>query len=78
MNIQKLWTKLFADNNEADEIALHVSGATVRHKNPFEEIEVPRNEEEFTEEFVDKWVVPFYINSLSNSDDTTIKAFADG
>ena len=77
MNIQKLWTKLFTNNNEADEIALHVTGATVRHKNPFEEIEVPRNEEEFTEEFVDKWVVPFYMNSLSNSDDTTIKTFAD-
>ena len=77
MNIQKLWTKLFANNNEADEIALHISGATVRHKNPFEEIEVPRNGEEFTEEFVDKWVVPFYMNSLSNSDDTVIKAFAD-
>ncbi len=77
MPFKKLWTKLFTQNNEADEIALHVSGATVRHKNPFEDIEVPRNEEEFTEEFVDKWVVPFYMNSLSNSDDTTIKAFAD-
>lgn len=77
MNIQKLWTKLFSNNTEADEIALHVSGAIVRHKNPFDEIAVPRNEEEFTEEFVDKWVVPFYMSSLSNSDDTTIKTFAD-
>ncbi len=77
MNIQKLWTKLFANNNEADEIILHVSGATVRHKNPFESIEVPRNQEEFTKEFVDKWVIPFYMKGLSNSDDTTIKIFAD-
>jgi hypothetical protein len=77
MHIKKLWTKLFAKNNEADEIALHVSGATVRHKNQFEDIEVPRNEEEFTKEFVGRWVLPFYMNSLSNSDDTTIKAFAD-
>jgi len=76
MNIQKLWTKLFSDNNESDEIALHVSGATVRHTNPFENIEVPRNQEDLTEEFIDKWVVPFYMNSLSNSDDATIKAFA--
>ena len=59
MHIKKLWTKLLSQNTEADEIALHVSGATVRHKNPFEDIEVPRNEEEFTKEFVDKWVVPF-------------------
>lgn len=77
MPFKKLWTILFTKNNEADEIALHVSGATVRHKNPFEDIEVPRNEEEFTEEFVDKWVVPFYMSILSNSDNTTIKAFAD-
>ncbi len=77
MNIQKLWTKLFTQNNEAEEIALHVSGATVRHKNPFENIEVPRNDQKFTEDFVDKWIAPFYMNSLSNSDDTTIKVFAD-
>jgi hypothetical protein len=46
-------------------------------KNPFEQIEVPRNEEEFTEEFLNKWVVPFYMNNLSIADDTTIKVFAD-
>jgi hypothetical protein len=77
MSLKNLWTKLFTQNDEADEIALHVLGATVRHKNPFGDIEVPGNEEEFTEEFVNKWVVPFYMNSLSNADDKTIKAFAD-
>ena len=77
MNIKRLWTKLFSKNDENIEIALHVSGATVRHNNPFEEIEVPRIDEEFTEEFIYKWVVPFYMRSLSNSNDLTIKAFAD-
>lgn len=77
MSFKKLWTKLFTHNDETDEIELHVSGATVRHRNPFESIEVPRNEEELSEDFVEKWVVPFYMNSLSNADETTIKAFAD-
>lgn len=76
MSFKQLWTKLFTHNEETDEIALHVSGATVRHRNPFENIEVPRNEEELSGEYIDKWVVPFYMNSLSNSDEQTIKAFA--
>lgn len=77
MNIKKLWTKLFTQNNEADDIALHISGATFRHRNPFEDIEVPRSDEEFTKEFIDKWVVPFYMNILSNPDESTIKTFGD-
>ncbi len=77
MSFKKLWAKLFTQNDEPDEFALHFSGATVRQKNPFENIEVPRNEEEFTKDFFDKWVAPFYMNSLSNSNDLTIKTFAD-
>ena len=77
MNFQKLWTKLFSKNSETDAIALHVAGATVRHKNPFEKIEVPRNNEDLSKEFIDKWVVPFYMTTLSNSDEKTINIFAD-
>jgi hypothetical protein len=77
MSIKKLWTKLFTQSDETDEIALHVSGTTVRHRNPFEAIEVPRNDEELSEGLIKRWVVPFYMNSLSNADETTIKTFAD-
>lgn len=77
MNLKEIWTKFFTTNNQTEEIALHVSGATVRHRNPFEDIEVPRNSEELSEEFINKWVIPFYMTSLSNVDDTTIKPFAD-
>ena len=56
---------------------LHVSGATVRHRHPFESLEVPRNEQDLSRNFIDKWVVPFYMTSLSNADDTTILMFAD-
>lgn len=77
MNFQKLWTKLFTRNDETDEIALHVSGATVRHRNPFEDLEVPRNEQDLSREFIDKWVVPFYMPNLTNADDVTILMFAE-
>ena len=39
---------------EMDDIGLHVAGATVRHKNPFESIEVSRNEEELSQEFISR------------------------
>lgn len=42
MKIKKLWTKLFAPRYETEAIALHVAGATVQHRNPFEYIEVQR------------------------------------
>jgi hypothetical protein len=77
MKLNNLWSKLFTKNKEAEEIALHIAGATVRHRNPFEKIEVPRNKEELSEEFIDKWVLPFYMNGLSNADEATIKNFAD-
>jgi len=77
MNSNKLWTKLYTRNEEADEIALHISGATTRHRNPFENIEVPRNEEDLTQQFLDKWVIPFYMNGLSIGGQDTIIAFTD-
>lgn len=75
MSSKRLWNKLFKRNSEADEIALHVSGATVRHRNPFENIVVPRNKGELDEEFIEKWVVPFYMTSLSDIDDQTLNTF---
>jgi hypothetical protein len=77
MDFRKIWTKLFSKNEETEEIELHVSGATVRHRNPFENIAVPRNEEALSQEFMDKWVTPFYMTDLSNPGNSTIKAFAD-
>jgi hypothetical protein len=77
MNIRKLWTKLFIRNNEADEIALHVSCATVRHRNPFESIEVNRNDFELNQDFINKWVAPFYSPGLGIVDEDKIAAFAN-
>lgn len=61
MKFLNLWTKLFTSKSEKEAIALHVAGATVRHRNPFENIEVPRNDDELSDEYIEKWVVPFYM-----------------
>jgi hypothetical protein len=77
MWLKKFWTKLFAKKNKPDEIALHISGATVRHESPFDSIEVPRNKNELTQEFIEKCGVPYFMNGLPISDDATVKIFAN-
>lgn len=77
MALNKLWTKFFTRNEEKDEIALHVSGATVRHRSPFENLDVPRNENELPQELIDKFVIPFYMSSLSTLDESTIPQFVE-
>ncbi len=56
---------------------MHNAGATVRHRNPFEEIVVPRNDFDLSRDFFDKWVNPFYMTHLFNVDDKTAKMFCD-
>ncbi|MBX0289810.1 hypothetical protein K3G63_05135 [Hymenobacter sp. HSC-4F20] len=75
MSFTKLWQKLFNHADEATELALHVAGATVRHRNPFEKLEAYRNEEEITEEFIEKWVIPFYMTSINRLDSQTLENF---
>ena len=77
MTFSKLWQKLFNKNDEATEIALHVSGATVRNKSPFDDLEVYRNEEELSEDFIEKWVMNFYMVSINNLDDESFKSFVN-
>ena len=74
--MKKNWTKLFSKKTPKEEIELHVAGATVRHRNPFEDWEVPRNEDELTREFTEQWVIPFYMNDFSNLEETTLMSFA--
>lgn len=52
--------------NEAEEIRLHVAGATVRHNGLFGNLPVPVNAEGLSEEFIEKWVVPFYMSCFSD------------
>jgi hypothetical protein len=53
-----------------------VAGATSRSHNPFEQIAAHRNPEELSDEFIDQWVMPFYMVSLARLDDQTFTAFA--
>jgi len=48
---------------------LHSAGATVIHRNPYESIKVNRNDYELSDDFHNKWVVPFYIEILSLSEE---------
>jgi hypothetical protein len=52
----------------SDEIKLHIAGATVRHSNPFEELNSYINRVEISQSFREKWVIPFYfeLNNQSN------------
>ena len=67
-----LYRTLFAskkmDEKTKKNIELHVSGATVRHRNPFEKLESYTSEREIDEDFIKKWVLPFYMVGLNSSD----------
>lgn len=75
MSLSKLWQQLFTTNDEETDIALHIAGATSRHQNPFESLTTHRNQEEPSEEFIDKWVMDFYMVSIANLDDKTFNTF---
>ena len=46
------------------DIELHTAGATVRHAGPYSELEVPVVMENPEQEFIDRWIKPFYMTNL--------------
>lgn len=50
------------NEKELEAMKLHVAGATVQHKSPFEELKSFKNDFELSEDFIKKWVSPFYMN----------------
>ena len=56
------------DENFNKAIELHSAGATVRHKSNFEDLNTHRNEFKLNQEFLIKWVGPFYME-IGNYDD---------
>lgn len=44
-----------------NQINLHSAGAIVQHKTPFENLVSYQNDTELTQEFIEKWVNPFYM-----------------
>lgn len=45
-------------------IARHVAGATVVHKSPFSDLKTPFKTKSLSEDFISKWVAPFYLERL--------------
>lgn len=64
--MKHLWKKLFSKQDIKTQVELHSAGATVRHINPFVDLEVPRNSDKLNKEFIDKWVNPHLTFGFSN------------
>ncbi len=56
-------------SKKLNDAELHSAGATVRHKSPFESLNSHKNEDEITQEFREKWVIPFYLKLRNRSDE---------
>jgi hypothetical protein len=54
--------------SQLDLVALHSAGATVRHRSPFAELDVPVLSPGSDAEFMRKWVVPIYMDWLVTPD----------
>ena len=52
--------------NKLKSIFLHSAGATVRHEEVFSNLEVVANENSLSDEFIQKWVAPFYMWGVDN------------
>lgn len=53
-------------NDLNEQIKLHSAGAIVRHNSTFEELHPYKNVDELSQDFIDTWVVPFYM-SIGNT-----------
>lgn len=51
-----------------NDIELHIAGATVRHKSPFDDLPTYLNEDEISEEFIKKWVLDFYMTDVTSKE----------
>ena len=55
------------DDKKTEALKLHVAGATVRHTPPFDNLKSFKNDVELTQDFIDKWVKPYYLKIGSTS-----------
>ena len=57
------------NREQRKQIELHVKGATIQHKSQFENLQHYDNGLKLSQGFIDKWVKPFYMNSLGSDGD---------
>jgi hypothetical protein len=48
------------DDKQLESIKMHVAGATVQHKSPFDSLRPFNNDFDLSRKFIDEWVAPFY------------------
>jgi len=58
------------DKASNKQLMLHVDGAIIRHRNPFENMVAYRNDVDCDQPFIKKWVVPVYLKGLSGEEET--------
>lgn len=51
---------------QASRAALHSAGAVVVHESPFKALEVPVEQGHPSEEFIERWIQPFYLSCASH------------
>ena len=51
-------------------VALHVAGAIVRHRSPFDALTAHRNETGVDNAFLKKWVIPVYLKGLRQDEES--------
>jgi hypothetical protein len=57
------------NNNDLENIKLHIAGATVLHTPPFDSLKPFKNSVELSKDFIDKWVIPYYMKIGSTDSD---------
>ncbi|GGD36342.1 DUF6000 family protein [Flavobacterium orientale] len=50
------------NNKEIEAIKLHIAGATIRHTPPFDDLKPFNNNFELEKDFIDRWIIPYYLN----------------
>jgi uncharacterized protein DUF6000 len=56
---------------------LHSAGATVRHISPFSSLPSHKNDADLTDDFIKKWVIPFYMKIGSYGDNTWVETIKE-
>lgn len=54
----------FKRKRQQKEILRHIAGATVVHKSQWDKLETPYQVKSLSQDFVNKWIVPFYMERL--------------
>nr|WP_319571457.1 DUF6000 family protein [uncultured Draconibacterium sp.] len=67
----------FKRRKQQKDIERYIAGATVVHKNPFDKLKIPYQTDKLSQEFIDKWIAPFYMERLLNDNNYQDKFLQD-